>query len=243
MKKVLSVIFISAILAALLVPLVSATSLPDWYPDDVSNFVDFHGADLPRVVDDAGIFTPSEEAALTSQINEFIAAHDKKYDFVIFTDVTNYGIGRGIEGGDGVYPADFYQFNGYGFDDDYSGSVLFICMEPGNRYWWSAARGKSQSYFTYSAVNSIDDKIEPYMINGSYYEAMRVYIETLDELYSNESKSDVKSSGTSFGIFTGAMAVVAIIAVVIVCVLLALLLIAAIVVVIVVIVKRKGNKK
>ena len=184
MKKILSIIFISLLLAALAVPAVFASDLPAWYPEDWSSFSDFHGTDLPRVVDDADIFTDAEEAKLTKLANDLIAKFDDKYDFVIFTDVSNYGIGKGMEASDGVYPADFYQAHGYGKGENYSGSVIFICMEPGNRYWWSAARGDSKNYYTEANVNAIDDGIEPYMVDGDYAGAMYKYIELLDELYS-----------------------------------------------------------
>ena len=185
MKKIISIIFVSLLLAALLVPAVFAAAYPSWYPEDVSSFSDFHGTNLPRVVDDADILSASDEAELTKQINALIEKFGYKYDFVIFTDNTNYGIGKGMTASDGVYPADFYQFNGYGYGDDYSGSVFFVCMEPGNRYWWSAGRGKTRSFFTETNINSIDDIIEPYMRSGDYAGAMFEYVKLLDELYSN----------------------------------------------------------
>lgn len=164
--------------------------LPDWYPDPVVNpFPDFHGENLPRVVDDADIFTDEQEAELTALINELITKHEK-FDFVIFTDVTTYGIDENAMQ-DGVFAADFYQFNGYGKGDDYSGSVLFIDMNPEDRYWWSAARGESKGYFTETNVNKIDDKIDSYMRSGDYFEAMKVYIETLDKLYTSGNLIDV----------------------------------------------------
>ncbi len=155
---------------------------PYWYPDKVENpFPDFHGVNLPRVVDDADIFTDSEEAELTRLINDFIAEHQDKYDLVLYTDVSNYGLP------DGILAADFYQFNGYGKGDNYSGSVIFISMEPGNRYWWSAGRGDSYSYFNMDNVNEIDDRIEPYMVDGDYFGAMKKYIQALEVLYENGS--------------------------------------------------------
>lgn len=185
MKKILSIVFISLLLVFLAAPAVFADGLPAWYPSDWSTFSDFHGTNLPRVVDDADIFTDAEEAKLTKLVNELIAKFDYKYDLVIFTDVSNYGIGSGMEASDGVYPADFYQAHGYGKGENYSGSVIFICMEPGNRYWWSAARGDSRPYFSETNVNSLDDGIEPYMVDGEYANAMYKYIELLDELYTN----------------------------------------------------------
>ncbi len=172
----------------------TGSMLPDWYPDPVINpFPDFHGENLPRVVDDADIFTDAEEAELTTLINELIAKHGK-FDFVIFTDVTTYGIDEKANQ-EGVFAADFYQFNGYGKGDEYSGSVLFIDMNPDDRYWWSAARGESRNYYTEENVNKIDDKIEPYMKSGDYFTAMKTYIETLDILYEKGNIPTVLDAG------------------------------------------------
>lgn len=199
MKKIISVIFISLILSALLIPSAFAASLPSWYPSDTSGFTDFHGSNLPRVVDDADIFSDMDEARLTEKVNALIAKFGNRYDLVIFTDVSNYGIGRGMEASDGVYPADFYQFNGYGKGDNYSGSVIFICMEPGNRYWWSAARGDSRAYFTRDNVNALDDGIEPYMLDGDYYGAMVQYLTLLDEIYSTGKIAKKRTLGDYAG--------------------------------------------
>lgn len=206
MKRIISVIFISLLLISLAAPAALASNLPSWYPEDWSSFNDFHGTDLPRVVDDADIFTPSEEAQLTQLVNDLIAKHNGKYDLVIFTDVSNYGVGAGMSASDGVYPADFYQAHGYGKGENYSGSVIFICMEPGNRYWWSAARGDSRSYFTSENVNALDDGIESYMVDGDYASAMYRYIELLDEIYTNGKITHKRSAGDY--LFCGAAAAI-----------------------------------
>lgn len=212
MKKFITVILISLFIIALAAPAALASNLPSWYPADVSGFTDFHGKDLPRVVDDADLFNEREEAELTAKANALIAKYGDKYDFVIFTDVSNYGIGKGQgAASDGIYPADFYQFNGYGKGENYSGSVIFICMEPGDRYWWSAARGDSRPYFSEKNVNAIDDGIEPYMVDGDYYGAMVRYIELLDELYEN-GKIAKKRTFFDYFMITGIAAVVGLIA-------------------------------
>ena len=176
----------------------SGKVLPEWYPAVVENpFPDFHGENLPRVVDNADIFTDEEEAELTVMINELIEKYEK-YDLVIFTDMSSYGIDTEDE--EGVYPADFYQFNGYGIGDDYSGSVFYVCMNPVDRYWWSAARGKSEKFFTETNVNRLDDKIEPYMVDGKYFEAAKVYIETIGVLYEKGKIPNVFTAGDIVGI-------------------------------------------
>ena len=165
----------------------TAEALPSWYPADVSAFTDFHNENAPRVVDDADMFTDAQEKELTSRINELIGKYGQ--DLVIFTDNSTYHLSRG------VYAADFYQFNGYGKGSDYSGSVLFISMEPGNRGWWTAARGNVRTYYTEENINSIDDRLEPYMVNGQYYEGMLNYLESIDILYEKGSIPREKQNG------------------------------------------------
>ncbi|MBO4868935.1 MAG: TPM domain-containing protein [Clostridia bacterium] len=174
MKKILSIAITALICALLLLPV---AAMPDWYPEDVYSFEDFYGTDLKQVVDDADIFTDAEEKEFTAAVNSIISKYG--YDLVIFTDVSTYGVGEQY------YPVDFYRFNGYGKGAQRSGSVFFICMEPGNRYWWSAGTGAAERYYNYENVNALDDRIEPYMRRGEYAEAVRVYLQSIDELYTN----------------------------------------------------------
>ncbi len=155
-------------------------SRPYWYPADTVHFDRFHGRDLPSVVDDAGVLTSDEE----KDLSERIASLKEKYagvgiDFVIFTDNSSYGLGEA------VYSADFYYFNGYGIGEEYTGSVFFLNLDPYDRCWWSAATGGVQYLFDdyENNIEPIDDAIEPYLRDGDYHGAMRVYIERLDSLY------------------------------------------------------------
>lgn len=149
--------------------------MPYWYPLDVASFKDFHDYDAPRVVDNADIFT-SEEEFMMLNIIESIQSDSGK-DIVVFTDVSSYGLSHA------VYAADFHQFNGYGFGDDYTGTVLLICMEEGNRGWWTAATGECQAIYTEDVVNDLDDKLEPYMVNGDYGDGVIDYLYNVYDLY------------------------------------------------------------
>ena len=153
----------------------SQTGLPSWYPDDVSTFQDFHNENAPRIVDNADIFTESEEADLTARIQNSIA--ETNIDFVIYTDTTNYGLGNQL------CAADFYQFNGYGIGDDYNGSVLFINMDPAHREYYTAARGDCRKYYTQDTVNALQDVAYDDMKSGDYASAMRKYIDAMTGLY------------------------------------------------------------
>lgn len=180
MKKLLTAVLTSAAVLSF-AGTCYASSLPSWYPENVSSFEDYHDESASRVVDDADILTDAEETALAEQISELTAQYNK--DFVIYTDSSSYGMNVS------TLAADFYQFNGYGFGDDYSGSVLFICMEDGNRQWYSAFFGDSQNYMTSNNLNETDDAIEPYMRSGDYYDAVAEYINCLDIIYGHKISS------------------------------------------------------
>lgn len=156
-------------------PVETAPTRPYWYPENVAAFSDFHAQNPPRVVDDADLFTDAQEAEMSAKIEEIIGTYGR--DLVVFTDVSSYGLSRNI------YAADFYQFNGYGKNADYSGSVLFICMEQGNRGWYTAVRGEAQNTLNYENLNRIDDRLEPQMKAASYFDGVMGYLDDVAETY------------------------------------------------------------
>ena len=186
MKKILSVIFLTLITFALLVPAVSASSYPSWYPDDPEHFVDFHGTNLSRVVDNADILTDAEEAALTSHINNVINKYG--YDLVIYTDVTNYGMGPYDE----TCPINFYRFNGYGTGNDHSGSIIYVNMDQSDRYYSVVGTGKVENAI-YNYNEDIRDQMMPYMKNGDYAGALELGVELIDELYGTGKVKEKKT--------------------------------------------------
>ena len=148
---------------------------PDWWPDDINAFKDFHDERASRVIDDAHIFSEEEIAVMKARIKQI--QDENGFDLVVFTDKTSYGWSHGL------YAADFHQFNGYGFGDDFSGSVLFICMREDDRGWWTAATGKCKDLYTEKVINAIDDNLEPYMKGGKYGEGVINYLDDVYNLY------------------------------------------------------------
>ena len=149
---------------------------PYWYPENPSLFVKYHDPDAPRVVDDADIFPAEAEAVMEKRLAEI--RQETGRDIVIFTDTSDYGLGHA------VYAADFYDFNGYGIGDDHEGVVLFVCMDPGNRGWWSACCGpQTMALYTEDIANEIDDVLYEYMVNGDYAKGVSDWIENFRKLY------------------------------------------------------------
>ena len=131
--------------------------------------------DAPRVVDLADAFTPEEEHALELLAREIIDNYN--IDFVIYTNDDNQG--KTLEQG----ADDFYVENNYGAGDSKSGSLVYICFDPEIRAWYTSTCGESIKFFDYDNINIIDDAIEPYMLDGDFFEAMRVCAAYTNELY------------------------------------------------------------
>ena len=133
--------------------------------------------DLPRVADYADCFTDEEEENLAQKIAAVTEAYGK--DIVIYTDIDAHG--KSIEAG----AEDFYDENGYGYGENKSGTILYICFDPDVRSWYTSACGDSISYIDYDTINIIDDAMEAMMVNAEFYDAVCMHIDCLDELYAN----------------------------------------------------------
>ena len=154
----------------------TSSSLPSWYPEDVSILPSFNDELIPRVVDMADILTDEEESLLKSSIADISAEINK--DIVIVTDNSDYGLGHE------KYCYDFYDFNGYGIGDGYEGMCLFICMDPNNRGWWAAATGyETRTMYTEAMANELDDNLYEYLSMGMYYQGINYWVEDVYSAY------------------------------------------------------------
>lgn len=149
-------------------------AMPDWYPENWADFEYFYDPDAPQLTDAADIFTDEEETLLREQLKTLRETYGT--DFVVFTDVSTCGLSRK------VYAADFFEATGHGLGEDFSGMILFICMEQGNRGWWTAAKGSVKPLLSEKAINWLDDRLEPYMKGGEYGTGVIHYLNDLDTL-------------------------------------------------------------
>ena len=149
--------------------------LPDWYPTDTSSFQEYADPNAAPLRDDAEVFTEAEEAAIEAKLKELRAKYGA--DFCVFTDKSSYGFDHA------TYCADYYIYNHHGVGDDLNGMVFFLCMEPGNRGWYTNATGSCQSLFDMTNINKIDDRLEPYMVSGRYGEGVLDYLDSIDTLF------------------------------------------------------------
>ena len=155
------------------------TQLPDWYPsaEERQNFKFFTDADAPRVVDRADILTDSEEAQLSWLIGSL--SSQAEADIVVVTDDSDYGLGHM------GYADDFYDYLGYGFGDTRDGILLFVCMDPYDRGFWTTATGRIEPLNDNTASTQLmDDVLYEYMHAGRYADGILNWVQQAAELCS-----------------------------------------------------------
>ncbi len=153
-----------------------AEELPAWYPVDPAQFSFYHDEAAARVVDSADLFTDDEEQGMETRIAELRQELDR--DIVIYTDVTDYGLGKD------VCAADFYDFNGYGCGDEREGICLFIDMDPYGRGWWTCCTGSvTMGLYTEVVANAVDDVLYEYLAAGDFAAGVADWIENIATMY------------------------------------------------------------
>lgn len=132
--------------------------------------------DLPRVVDNAEVFSNAEEKLLNEEVYRLIEKYN--LDILIMTDTSNYGYNTDT----GAIEAVWDEY-GFGVGPENSGWAIFLCLDPADRFWVQSSCGKAVDYHTYDVQNYIDDYMAPYMQSGSYFDAMMAGLAQLDALF------------------------------------------------------------
>ena len=180
MKRVLNIVFCILLVSALILP-AFAEGMPYWYPEETSGFVDFHGENLPLVVDDADIFTDEEEEALNARMSEVVGKYGIGY--VLFTDDDNHGLTPE------EYSSDFLHFGGYGVGDGYGAVVFYLCFDPSDRCWRTTSINSYMNIFTASVTYEIDETVDADIRAGRYYEAFLKHIDFVEKLFANATEN------------------------------------------------------
>ena len=151
------------ILAGLLVVLLFST-LP---------FRVFASDGLPMIVDQAGLLSTEEEAELEKAAQELREAY--AYDIVILT-VSSLNGKRAQD-----YADDFYDDNGYGYDDEGSGLLFLIAMEE--REWYISTCGKAIYTFTDYGIQTLGEAALGYLQEDNFALVFRAYLAFLPEYF------------------------------------------------------------
>ena len=156
-------------------------AMPDWYPENTEGFTDFHGEDLPPVVDDAHIFTDEQMQTLSDKISAMNARLGIGY--AAFTSNDNHGLMPE------EYSSDFLHFNGYGVGDGYGAVVFYLSLDPDDRCWLTTSINTYEPLFNASVTYEIDEMVDSSIRGGQYYEAFLMHADYVDALFSNLSEN------------------------------------------------------
>ena len=195
MKKIICLVFASVLILVLSIsvfadtPLLSADKsdhadgMPYWYPLDWSGFTDFHGENLPHVVDDADVLTDEEERLLDEKISSIVDEYGIGY--VAFTDDDNHGLSPE------EYSSDFLHFNGYGVGSGYGAVVFYISFEPGNRCWRTTSINSYERIFNADITYEIDETVDNAIrVKNDYFEGFMLHAEYVENLFKEISRTD-----------------------------------------------------
>ena len=138
---------------------------------------EYEYAENSRLVDMADILNDTEEASLTTKLDEI--SNRNQVDIVIVT-VTELE-GRTLT----EYADDFYDYNGYGFGEDADGLAYVVKIEPDGSYSsgnsWISTTGYAITAFTDAGIQYIGKQITPELTEYSYYEAFNEFADLCDE--------------------------------------------------------------
>ena len=169
MKKLISILLALLILAGLCV--IAAAS----------------GSEAPSVVDNAGVLTPEEIANLTEKADALRYTYEMDVAILVVTDLG----GKSAQD----FTDDYYDYNGYGIGDEYSGMMLMIATE--SRDWWISTCGEGIYVLTDYGIESIFSEFSGYLSGNNYYQAFVTYLDCLPEYF------DAYNSGNPIDGYSG----------------------------------------
>lgn len=124
---------------------------------------------LPMVVDNAGLLSEAERNTLEEQALSLRGTYEM--DIVILT--VNSLKGKSAAN----YADDYYDQNGYGYGDSFSGILFLLAMEE--REWYFSTCGSAIYLLTDYDLDQLGDWIVPYLSDGDYYNAFVQYLDAL----------------------------------------------------------------
>ncbi len=136
---------------------------------------------LPLVVDSADLLTSSEEASLEALLTEISDKHQIEIA-VVTVNSTN---GKSAES----YADDFYDYNGYGWGENYDGALLLI--DIGSREWHITTHGAGAYYLDDYSLYEIEEAFINDLSSGWYYDAFTTFASKCDFYIENDEVSAV----------------------------------------------------
>ncbi len=137
-------------------------------------------ASMPNVVDNFDLINDTEEALLNEKIDGI--KNELQFEIVIVTTDDLEGKSKKD------YADDFYDYNGYGVDERYSGALLLIDMSSSS--WYVSTTGYGMEAFDQNGFYYIENDVLPYLSNGEYYQAFDKFADICYELVTFENNGE-----------------------------------------------------
>lgn len=128
---------------------------------------------LPMVIDSADLLSGEERTDLEDKAQELRTEYEM--DVVILTVDTLDG--KSAQN----YADDYYDDNGYGYGEDYSGILFLLAMEE--REWYISTCGDAIYAFTDYGLEQLGENVVPFLSTGLYYEAFVTYLVLLPDYF------------------------------------------------------------
>ena len=146
--------------------------------------------DLPRVIDNAQLF--SEVGAIQLESTCVSLAEEYGCDTVILTI-------DDLEGQSAqAYSEDYYDYGGYGVDEESSGLILLIYVNGSDREWYVTATGICADPVYDGGFDRIESAVLPLLRESEYEDAAWSFLAEASILY-EEARSASSDSGYNDG--------------------------------------------
>ncbi|NLN66451.1 MAG: hypothetical protein GX144_13820 [Clostridiaceae bacterium] len=165
-QKYFMIVILTSLLAAIILPMgiqnaYAFTDLARVSP----------GERLPRFIDDVGILSSTQAEALTEKLDSVSLQH--QFDTVI-------AVVSSLDGWDAYdYASDFFEQNGFGLGDDYSGAILLLAIESRDFAFVTFESGVDA--FTPAGQEYLDKLFLPHLKKDNYYKAFMAFGDAVDD--------------------------------------------------------------
>ena len=137
-------------------------------------------AENPNVIDNAGLLSTQE--VLDLEASTAIIRNDYNFEVVILTVTSTNGMS--VED----YADDFYDYNGYGADEENSG-VLFL-VDMGDREWFISTTGRGINLIADREIDYIEQEVMPLLSQGEYFTCFNEFIIICNEILEFDSRGE-----------------------------------------------------
>lgn len=145
-----------------------------------------------RLNDFADLLDDFEEELLLAKLDEI--SERQKFDVVVVTADDLGGLSC-ME-----YADDFFDYNGFGYGENYDGALLLISMEPGNHVCRISSCGYGITALTDAGINyMLDTIVDDYLVDGDFYGAIASFADLSDRFVTQARNSTAYDIGNMPG--------------------------------------------